>query len=1241
MRALLVYPLFPKTYWGQEYTNALTGKRAVFPPLGLLTAAALLPRDWELRLVDLNVEPLADEDIAWADVVMISAMRIQSPSFHDVVERAHAHGKRVVAGGPYVTTDPDAARDVDHLVIGESEQTLPELARQLERGCAPPRVAAPERPDVSRTPVPRFDLLRMELYDGVGVQFSRGCPFNCEFCDIIEIFGRVPRTKTPDQLLGELDAILATGFRGAVFVVDGDRASPTFGSVLQTLTPPPPAPSGGRFGAAVAALNSRILVGAPMDLVVGASGAAYLFDGAAATPFVNPTPAAGDRFGAAVTAVGSNALVGAPGEGRAFLFNGATGTATLVLQNPTPQAGDEFGAALAALGTDLVIGAPGAGRAFLLDGITGAPKLVLQNPTPEAGGRFGHVVAALGTNLLVGAPGAAESAGKAFLFDGATGQLLATFTSPTAAAGDQFGSAIAALGNNILVGAPSDSTGAAGAAYVFDASGSLLETIAKPAPTAGNHFGAAVAAVGGNALVGAPFDTIEQAGSGTAYLFDGTTLAAAFRKRLPAAAFGSALASLGSDLVAGAPADGQEGGGRAYRLDGATGAVRQTFTSPSPTPGSRFGTAVAVTGNAVAVGAPFADVGGASYLFDGDAGQLLRTLNDPAPHSGDQFGYAIAATATQVIVGAPLDDASSTDAGAAYVFDGQRGSLLRIIQKPDPQTGDFFGAAIAAAGDEVLIGAPTDGSGGVTRAGAAYLFQISTGTLLRVFRKPAATPGDFFGRAVAFVNGNVLVGAPLDGSGALEAGAAYLFDGTSGTLLRTFLKPVPAAGDAFGAAVAAVDGLVLIAAPFDDAGAVDAGAAYLFDTTIASPLVTFRDPAAGGRDQFGLAVGAQGGSVVVGSPGPSRAYRFDPVGPSLAAHSSVAARLTANSVSGLCGNGIVDPGEQCDDGNGNDFDDCRNDCTLPLCCFIVPATEQYCDDGNPCTDDTFDPSRGCAHERNDRCCQTSGECSDGETCRPCDACFLNHWACCDNKGGAACLVPVVTDTCAELADGVGCGDSNACTVDDACGSHTCSGTPRNCDDGRACTDDTCNEASGCVNTPTRCNCTTDADCDDHNPCTEDSCAGGTCRTTPLTDGHTCGGGDLCSGLEICARGQCVRTPPAACFDLVRCACAGGLACADGPVPARITAPFDQACGLIGAAKALAADTTQPKKKRVGKAKGKVRRALTLFGNAGHAVGKQQQKHRVSPQCADMLAGTIGNATTVAKRLRGDLPSCTP
>jgi radical SAM superfamily enzyme YgiQ (UPF0313 family) len=199
----------------------IIGKAAVLPPLGLITAAALLPRHWELRLVDLNIERLEDEDIAWADVVMLSAMRVQRDSFREVVGRAREMGKRVVAGGPYVTTDPDGVEGVDHLVLGEAEDVLPELASRLERGePAPARLAAPERPDVTKTPPPRFDLLRADRYDCMSVQFSRGCPFACEFCDIIEIFGRVPRTKTPEQFLAELEVVRATGFRGPMFVVD-------------------------------------------------------------------------------------------------------------------------------------------------------------------------------------------------------------------------------------------------------------------------------------------------------------------------------------------------------------------------------------------------------------------------------------------------------------------------------------------------------------------------------------------------------------------------------------------------------------------------------------------------------------------------------------------------------------------------------------------------------------------------------------------------------------------------------------------------------------------------------------------------------------------------------------------------------------------------------------------------------------------------------------------------------------
>jgi radical SAM superfamily enzyme YgiQ (UPF0313 family) len=221
VKALLVWPRFPRSYWGQEYTLAIIGKGAVVPPLGLLTVAALLPKSWDLRLVDLNVAELEDGDLAWADLVMLSGMRVQRASFHEVIKRARAAGKRVVAGGPYVSTSPEEVPEVDHIVIGEAEDVLPGLARALEAGDqVPRRLQASGRPDVSHTPIPRFDLLRIERYDTISVQFSRGCPFNCEFCDIIEIFGRVPRTKAPEQLVAELDAISATGFRGPVFLVD-------------------------------------------------------------------------------------------------------------------------------------------------------------------------------------------------------------------------------------------------------------------------------------------------------------------------------------------------------------------------------------------------------------------------------------------------------------------------------------------------------------------------------------------------------------------------------------------------------------------------------------------------------------------------------------------------------------------------------------------------------------------------------------------------------------------------------------------------------------------------------------------------------------------------------------------------------------------------------------------------------------------------------------------------------------
>lgn len=168
----------------------------------------------------MSVEPLKDEDLAWADVVFVGAMQIQQASYHEVIRRARRLGKTVVVGGAYATTDPDASAAADCIVIGESEDLIGPLCQDLERGTLKARYQAAERPDVTKSPVPRFDLLRVDAYQCIGIQFSRGCPFNCEFCDIIEVFGRVPRTKSPEQLLREFDAVHASGFHAMLFLVD-------------------------------------------------------------------------------------------------------------------------------------------------------------------------------------------------------------------------------------------------------------------------------------------------------------------------------------------------------------------------------------------------------------------------------------------------------------------------------------------------------------------------------------------------------------------------------------------------------------------------------------------------------------------------------------------------------------------------------------------------------------------------------------------------------------------------------------------------------------------------------------------------------------------------------------------------------------------------------------------------------------------------------------------------------------
>jgi radical SAM superfamily enzyme YgiQ (UPF0313 family) len=220
MRVLLAYPQTPDSFWSFRHVLRLISKKAAFPPLGLLTVAAMLPREWELLLVDLNVEPLRDEQIRWADYVMVSAMLVQRASVEEIAHRCAALSKPVIAGGPLFTTSHDSFPQIEHFVLGEAEDVIQQLALDMDARSVRRCYEAPGRPDITRVPAPRWDLIDPKQYATMAVQFSRGCPYDCEFCDIVVMNGRHPRTKSPGQLIGELEALLERGWRGMVFIVD-------------------------------------------------------------------------------------------------------------------------------------------------------------------------------------------------------------------------------------------------------------------------------------------------------------------------------------------------------------------------------------------------------------------------------------------------------------------------------------------------------------------------------------------------------------------------------------------------------------------------------------------------------------------------------------------------------------------------------------------------------------------------------------------------------------------------------------------------------------------------------------------------------------------------------------------------------------------------------------------------------------------------------------------------------------
>jgi radical SAM superfamily enzyme YgiQ (UPF0313 family) len=225
MNILLVYPEYPETFWSFKHALKFVFKKAAIPPLGLLTVASMLPREWNTKLVDMNVTHLMDEDLEWADYVFLSAMSVQKHSVKEVIERCNKAGVSVVAGGPLFTTGYEDFEGVDHFVLNEAEITLPLFLEDLRKGEAKPIYTTTQWANKRKTPIPRWELIDMKNYATMNIQYSRGCSFNCEFCDITLLYGRLSRTKEKKQLIGELESLYRHGWRGGVFFVDDNFIS--------------------------------------------------------------------------------------------------------------------------------------------------------------------------------------------------------------------------------------------------------------------------------------------------------------------------------------------------------------------------------------------------------------------------------------------------------------------------------------------------------------------------------------------------------------------------------------------------------------------------------------------------------------------------------------------------------------------------------------------------------------------------------------------------------------------------------------------------------------------------------------------------------------------------------------------------------------------------------------------------------------------------------------------------------
>ncbi|MFO1439101.1 MAG: hypothetical protein U1F81_12365 [Verrucomicrobiaceae bacterium] len=619
---------------------------------------------------------------------------------------------------------------------------------------------------------------------------------------------------------------------GSAYLYHIDSGTPT----TPIYTPTDPSPSlGGGFGIAVAISGNRVVVGAN-GKNTGAvnSGAAYVYDiatspTAAMVSISNPSPAANEAFGNAMAIDGAQLVIGctqdstgATAAGTAYVYNlasGTPGTPVLTINNPTPATSDRFAFSVAVRGTWVLIGGYGddtgatdGGSAYLYNvagGTPTTPVATINNPAPAPSDSFGIGVALTDFYLCVGAQlddTVTLDAGAAYLYETGPPPVLAqTMTHASLASGDEHGHSIALAGRYLAVGAWLDNQGVkdAGAVQIHDLGsatpGVPMLTLLNPAPVLNDSFGAALAVAGTRIIVGDHLDDATATNGGTVFVFD---------------------------LASGTP-----------------GTPVLTINNPAPSVGDNFGSAVAASGSLVVVAAVADDAGafdaGSVYAYDlagATPSVPVLTLANPAPSSTDNFGSALALEGSTLVVGAVGEDVGATNAGLAYVYDlagATPGTPVFTINNPAPAASDGFGNAVAISGTRVLIAASADDAG-ATNAGTVYVYDLASGTPtapVLTLNNPAAALSDAFGNALALSGTTAAVGCASDDDTAADAGRVFVFDlgsGTPGTPAAIVQRPTPVAGDQFGYAVALSGTRLAVGAPLDDSVAVDKGGAYLF-----------------------------------------------------------------------------------------------------------------------------------------------------------------------------------------------------------------------------------------------------------------------------------------------------------------------------------------------------------------------------------------------------------------------------